>query len=245
MTVVRPRKASSGSARNRSGLHHHVALQQAHVVDEDLAQALRRVCDIDSAAAVLLGHHGRLRKTRVGFLAHGGEYLEVMVDPAKLIGDLHQAELREVPDVRRQLAGDARMARGAFDVLVEVLVDAIDEDGHRRGDRAQARHQMAVGVGAAALQLARGEVEQANEVVDDAVQLFVGDQAGQAGTDLELAHRAEVLQRRQRDRRQPDLRPRQRRHAKKARSSRLKILSPIGLSSRLPAGRQAARPSRW
>src|SRR4029077_12337552 len=80
---------------------HHVAFQKAHVVGKDLAEALMRICDIDSAAAVLLGHDGRLRKTRVGFLAYGAEYLDVMIDPAKLIGDLHQAELREMPDVRR------------------------------------------------------------------------------------------------------------------------------------------------
>ena len=102
-----------------------------------------------------------------------------MVDPPELVGDLDQAELREVPDVRRQLAGDARMARETFDVLVEVLVDAVDEDGHRRVDRAQARHEVAVGVGAAALELARREVEEADEMVDDAVELLVGDQARQ------------------------------------------------------------------
>ena len=33
--------------------------------------------------------------------------------------------------------------------------------------------------------------------------------------------------------------------AKNAIDSRLKILSPIGLSSRLPLGRQVARPWRW
>ena len=127
-----------------------------------------------------------------------------MIDPAKLIGDLHQAELREVPDIRRYLTGDAGMARGAFDMLVEGLINAIDEDGHRRGDRAQARHQMAVGVGAATLQLARGELEQANKVVDDAMELFVRNEAGQAGTDLEVTHGAEVFQRRQGDRCEPD-----------------------------------------
>ena len=174
--------------------HHHVALQQAHVVEEDLAEALGGVRDIDSTAAVLLGHDGRLRKARVGFLAHGGKYLDVVIDPAKLIGDLHQAELREVPHVRRQLAGDARMAGRAFDVLVEILIDAIDEDGHRRGDRAQTWHQMAVGVGTATLQLARGELEQADEMVDDAVKLFVRDEAGQAGTDPEVTHGTEVFQ---------------------------------------------------
>src|ERR1700722_16603756 len=96
------------------------------------------------------------------------------------------------------------MARGAFDVLVELLIDAIDEDRNRRGDRAQARHQMAVSVGAATLELARGEFEQSDEMVDDAVELFVPNEAGQGRTDLELAHRAEVFQSRESNRREPD-----------------------------------------
>jgi hypothetical protein len=127
--------------------HHGVALQQAHIVVEDLAEALAGVCDVDRAAAVLLGHYGGLRKTRIGLFAHSGKYLDVMVDPAKLIGNLHQTELCEVPYVRRQLAGDAGMARWTFDVLVEVFIDAIDEDGHRQSDLAQTRHQMAVSIG--------------------------------------------------------------------------------------------------
>ena len=44
-------------------------------------------------------------------------------------------------------------------MLVEVLVDSVDEDRQRRVERTQARHQMAIGVGGAALELARrGEV---------------------------------------------------------------------------------------
>ena len=50
---------------------------------------------------VLLGHYGCLCKAGVRFLAHGGKDLDVMIDPAKLTGALHQAELRKVPDVWR------------------------------------------------------------------------------------------------------------------------------------------------
>ena len=53
---------------------------------------------------------------------------------------------------------------------------------------------MAVGVGTATLELARGKFEQANEVVDDAMELFVCNEAGEAGTDPEPTGRAEVLQ---------------------------------------------------
>ena len=198
-------------AAHAVGLHHPLGPHQAHVVDEDLAQRLRRVDDVDRAAAVLLDHRRALRPARVRLLADRREHLQVVVDAAQLVRDLDQAELREVPDVGRQLAGHARARRQLLDVLVEVLVDAVDEDRQRRVERAQARHQVAVGVGGAALQLARREVEQADEVVDDAVQPGVGDQAAEAGADLEVVERVEVLERRHRDRRQPDLRPGQRR----------------------------------
>ena len=56
-------------------------------------------------------------------------------------------------------------------MLVEVLVDPVDEDGERRLERAQSRHQMSIRVGGDTLQLARREIEQTHEVVDDAVQL--------------------------------------------------------------------------
>jgi hypothetical protein len=42
-----------------------------------------------------------------------------MVDPSELVGDLVEPELREMPDVRRELARDARLASKAFDVFVE------------------------------------------------------------------------------------------------------------------------------
>ena len=79
-------------------------------------------------------------------------------------------------------------------------------------DRAQARHQVAVRVCAAALELARREIEEADEVVDDALELLVGDQASESGANLEPVQRADVLERRKRDRREPDLRPRKGRH---------------------------------
>ena len=207
VTVVRPRNASSGSARQPLGLGHPVALHQADVVDEDLAQTGDGVRDVDGAAPVLLGHDRRLVEAGVGLLAHGGEDLDVVVDAAELIGHFHQAELGEVPHVGGQLAGDARVGGQALDVLGEVLVDAIDEDGHRRLDRAQSRHQVAVGVGAAALELARREVEEADEVIDDAVELLVGDQARQSGAHLKTPHRPEVLEGGQGDRREPGLGP--------------------------------------
>src|SRR6185369_993198 len=54
-------------------------------------------------------------------------------------------------------------------------------------------------------------VEQAHEVVDDAVQLRIGEQRVGARAELEAVGGAGVLERRHRDRRQPHLRPRQRR----------------------------------
>ena len=102
-----------------------------------------------------------------------------------------------------------------------------------------------VSVGAA-LQLAGREVEQAHEVVDHAVQLGVGDQAAEARADLELRRCAPtclsaaiaIAASQTFDHGSGEA-------AKNAIDSRPKILSPIGLSSRLPLGRQAAWPSRW
>ena len=39
-----------------------------------------------------------------------------------------------MPDVGRQLAGDARPVADGLDVLIEVLVDAVDENGQGRLD---------------------------------------------------------------------------------------------------------------
>src|SRR5215472_12041619 len=97
------------------------------------------------------------------------------------------------------------MAGGAFNMFVEILIDPVDEDRDRRGDRAQARHQMTVCVGAATLEFAWGKFEQPDEVVDNAVEFFVSDKAGEGGSDPEPSHRAEVLQSRQRDRCKPEL----------------------------------------
>jgi len=52
---------------------------------------------------------------------------------------------------------------------------------------------VAVGVRAAALELARREVEEADEVVDDALELLIGDQRGECRADLQVAERADVL----------------------------------------------------
>ena len=127
--------------------HHPIALHEAHVVDEDLPQALRRVHDVDGTTPILLDHRRSLGQAGVGLLPDGGEDLEVMVDAAKLIGDLDEAELGEVPDVGGELAGDARGRREALDVLGEVLVDAVDEDRQRRLDGPEPRHEMPVRVG--------------------------------------------------------------------------------------------------
>jgi hypothetical protein len=43
---------------------------------------------------------------------------------------------------------------------------------------------MAVCIDATTLELARGKFEEANEVIDGALELFVPDKAGEAGTDL-------------------------------------------------------------
>jgi len=42
-------------------------------------------------------------------------------------------------------------------------------------------------------------------MVDDAVELFVGNEAGEVRADLQVPNGVEVFQRRQSDRRQPDL----------------------------------------
>src|SRR5436190_21939595 len=97
------------------------------------------------------------------------------------------------------------MAREPFDMRVEVLVDAIDEQRYWRANRAQARHQMAVSVCAAALEFARREIKKADEVVDDAVELVIIDQAGDARANFELTQRADVFESGKSDCRKPDL----------------------------------------
>ena len=127
--------AEKGLERVRAGatrLHHAVGLHEADIVDEDLAQALGRIHDVDRAAAVLLRHRGALRQPRVRLLADRREHLQVVVDAAQLVGHLDQPELREIPDVGQELTGHAWVHRQVFDVLVEVLVDAVDEDRDRR-----------------------------------------------------------------------------------------------------------------
>ena len=65
------------------------------------------------------------------------------------------------------------------------------------------------------------------------------------GADLEAVERVDVLERRQRDRESQTFDHGSGEAAKKAIDSRPKILSPIGLSRRLPLGRQIAWPSCW
>src|SRR5262249_39240670 len=139
------------------------------------------------------------------------EHLEVVVDAAQLVRDLDQPELGEVPDVWRQLAGHAGAEIQPLDVLVEVLVDAVDEDRQRRLHAPEPRHEVPVGLGRASLKLARGEVEQPDEVVDDAVQALIGDQPREARADVETVHRADSLEGGGGDGREPELRPRERR----------------------------------
>src|SRR3954469_21914490 len=74
---------------------------------------------------------------------------------------------------------------------------------------------MAIGVRTAALKLAWGEIEQADKMIDDAVQVLVGEKPVEGCADLELVHRAKVLQRRKRNCREPELRPRKGRHREK------------------------------
>jgi hypothetical protein len=165
----------------------------ADVVQEDLAQARRRVGDVDGAAAVLLRHRRRVLELGERFLADGDVDLQLVADPAELVGHLHQPHLREVPDVRRELAGVAR-ARGrlARDVLVEVLVDAVDEDRDRRRDPTQARDQLVVGFVRRAEEVAAIEVEQVDEVIDDAREVRILEER----VELRIDARPSVMSRR-------------------------------------------------
>ena len=128
-----------------------------------------------------------------------------MADASQLVGDLDQPHLQEVPDVRGELAGVAR-ARGrlAGDVLVEVLVDAVDEDRDRRRDRAQAGDQLVVGVVRRPEEVAAIEVEQVDEVVDDAREVRVPEERVELRVDAQALGHVQTLERRRRDRDQPD-----------------------------------------
>src|SRR4029077_19951722 len=109
-------------------------------VDEDLAQTLWRVHDVYGTATILLGHGRSLRQSCIRLLSNRGEDLEMVVYAPNLVGDLDQAELGEVPDFRRKFAGHARVDREILQVFVEILINAVDENGERRFDRAQSRH---------------------------------------------------------------------------------------------------------
>jgi hypothetical protein len=71
-----PEKGLERARAGAVGVDHAVVADQAHVVDEDLAQAFRRVDDVDRAAAVLLDHRRALRPARVRLLADRREHLD-------------------------------------------------------------------------------------------------------------------------------------------------------------------------
>ena len=242
MTCDRPEERGERVGAQLLGTDHPVGLEEADIVDEDLPQALARVDDVDGAAPILLGHGGPLRQARVGLLAHRREHLQVMVDPAQLIGDLDEAELRPVPHVRRQLAGDARTDREGLDVLVEVLVDTVDEDGQRRLHGPEPRHEVSVGVGRAALELARGEIEEPDEMIDDAMEPMVVDQAGEPRADRQPVHCADVLEGGEGDGREPQLRPRERGRGEECDGFPAEDLVADGLVEQV-AGGQTCRPA--
>ena len=224
------------------GQDHPVRLEEPDVVDKDLPQAFPRVHDVHRASPILLGHGGALGQPRVRLLSNGREHLEMMVDAAKLVGDLDEPELGEVPHVGRELAGDAWALPPVLHVLVEVLVHPIDEDGEGRGEGAQPRYEMPVGVGGAALELARGEVEQAHEMIDHAVQSVVVDEPGEARADPEIVHLARVLEGGHGDGSEPQLRPRQGGSGEEGEGLAAEDLVADGLVEQI-AGGQAARPA--
>jgi hypothetical protein len=137
-----------------------------------------------------------------------------MVDPPKLVGNLDQAQLGKVPYVRRKLTRYAWAAPHAFDMLVEILVDTVDEDRHRRVNRSQAWGQVTVSVTGAALKVARWKIQKPDEVIDHAVQLFIGDQARQPWVDLEPIDLVEMFEDGHRNGGEPHLGPRKRRRRK-------------------------------
>jgi hypothetical protein len=195
-------------ALQAAGVHEIPRGLAAHVVDEDLAQARRRVDDVDRAAPVLLGHRGRLVEPHERLFADRYEDLELVAHPAQLVGHLDERHLREVPDVRRQLARMARPRRDLRrDVLVEVLVDAVDEDRHRRGDVPDAGNQLVIGLAGGPEQIPALEVEEIDEVVDDAAQVRVHEERVELRIHLQAVDHAEALQDCHRDRDEPDALP--------------------------------------
>src|SRR5262245_43391255 len=208
VTTSVPKNAASGSLFRRPGVDEISRRLAADVVDEDLAQARGQVDDVDRATPVLLGHRGRLVELSERRLADRDEDLQLVAHPPQLIGDLDESHLGEVPDVRRQLARMARPRGGLRrDVLVEVLVDGVDEDGDRRGDVPNAWDQLAVCLARGPEQGPALEIEQVDEVVDDAVQIGVHDDGVELRVHLEAVDHAEALEDRHRDRDQPDTLP--------------------------------------
>jgi hypothetical protein len=165
-----------------------------------------------------------------------------MVDAAQLVGDLDQAKLGEVPHVGGNLASDARALPPVLHVLVEVLVHSVDEDGEGRGEGAEPGHEVPVGVGGAALELARGEVEEPHEVIDHAVQAVVVDEPGEARAHPEIVHLARVLEGGHGDGGEPQLRPRQGGGGEEGEGLAAEDLVADGLIEQI-AGGQAARPA--
>src|SRR5512144_403317 len=102
-----------------------------------------------------------------------------MVDPPKLVGNLDEAQLGKVPHVRRELTRHAWAIPDGFDMFIEILVDTVEEDGHRRVSRPQAWSQVTVGITGTALEVARWKIQEPDEVIDNTMQLVVGDQARQ------------------------------------------------------------------
>lgn len=79
-------------------------------------------------------------------------------------------------------------------------------------------------------------------MVDDALKLFVSNKAGEAGTDLQPTHRAEVFQDRETDRREPDLRPGKWRHHEKGEEFPAKNLIANRLVEKGPCGKTYGPP---
>ena len=94
-------------------------------------------------------------------------------------------------------------------MLIETFVDAVKKDRHRRVNRPQAWGEVPVGIAGTALEVARWKIQEPDEVIDDAVKLFVGDQSRQSRVDFEPLGLAEVFEDRHRDCREPHLSPRE------------------------------------